>query len=176
MQRISVIGTSGSGKTTLAHRIAAVCGAPVIPMDAVFHQPGWTPLPADEFRRRMAELTAGERWVTDGNYSDARDIVWGAADLIVWLDLPKWLVMVRMIGRTAVRAVTGRELWNGNRESWRDVLSRDPERSIIVWAWTTHGERRRRYAAEQAMDSSGARWVRLRTRGEVDRFVSTLAG
>ena len=67
LRRIVVIGTSGSGKTTLAHRLAATLGSPLTPMDAVFHQPGWTPLPVEEFRRRMTDLVARDAWVIDGN-------------------------------------------------------------------------------------------------------------
>ena len=79
MHRVSVVGNSGSGKSTVAARLAEQLGAPYTELDAVNHQPDWTPLPVEEFRRQVAALTEGESWVVDGNYSAVRDIVWAHA-------------------------------------------------------------------------------------------------
>lgn len=171
--RIVVIGSSGAGKSTVAHRLGEVLDSPVIEMDAVYHQPEWEPLELERFRARMQQLTAGERWVTDGNYGTVRDIVWGAADLIVWLDLPRWRVMSRVVRRTAARVATRRLLWNGNREVWRNVIEWDPYENILRWTWETFERRRRQYEVLAALDV-GHRWVRLRTPGEVEAFIGSL--
>ena len=92
MRRVSVVGSSGSGKSTVAARLAEQLGVPHTELDAINHQPNWTPLPHEEFRRRVTEITAGAQWVVDGNYSTVRDIVWDRADTVVWLDLPRGLV------------------------------------------------------------------------------------
>ena len=66
----------------------------------------------------MSELLAVDKWVVDGNYIDeTADLVWPAADEVVWLDLPRHVATRRAVLRSAVRAVRGTELWNGNRES-----------------------------------------------------------
>ncbi len=174
MRRIAVIGSSGAGKTTVAHRLAAAIDAPVTALDAVYHQPQWTPLPVEEFRRRVAAVTARDRWVVDGNYSLVRDIVWERADVIVWLDLPKWLVMSRITRRTVLRGITKQGLWNENHEDWRSVFRRDPEENMIRWTWTTHDGRVRRYEAMQVGEWSHKRWIRLRTPSEVHAFVTSL--
>src|SRR5437763_13527293 len=103
MQRVSVVGNSGVGKTTLSRALAARLGAAHVELDAIFHQPGWTPLATPEFRCRVGQVVAGERWVVDGNYSRVRDLVWARADTVVWLDLPRRTVMRRLLGRTAGR-------------------------------------------------------------------------
>ena len=76
MLRVSVVGTSGAGKSTLARSLAARLGASFLELDSVNHQADWVPLPTPEFRRRVASVVAGERWVIDGNYSKVRDLVW----------------------------------------------------------------------------------------------------
>ncbi|MGN6474368.1 MAG: hypothetical protein ACTHK4_12075, partial [Mycobacteriales bacterium] len=35
--------------------------------------------------------------------------------------------------------------WNGNRERWTNLLTRDPDRSVVAWAWTMHAKYRDRY-------------------------------
>ena len=131
MRRVSVVGNSGSGKSTLATSLAVVLGVPHLELDGVFHQPGWVPLPEDEFRRAVAAAVAGDGWVTDGNYSTVRPLVWARADTVVWLDLPRRTVMRQVVWRTLRRAVTRQELWNGNRESLRNFLTWAPEESVI---------------------------------------------
>jgi adenylate kinase family enzyme len=175
VRRVSVVGTSGAGKSTFAAALAGVLGVPWLELDSVYHQADWTPLPAAEFRRRVAAVADGPCWVIDGNYSTVRDIVWARADTVIWLDLPKRTVMRRIIWRT-LRRVGGRaELWNGNRERWRNIFTLDDQESVIAWAWHTHGSRRSRYAAALADPANGhLRFVRLRSPAAVRRFLRGL--
>ena len=86
--KIAVLGTSGSGKTTVARELARGLGLPHVELDALFHGPGWTEPPIEEFRRRVAAATDGSGWVVDGNYeSSLGDLVLERADTVVWLDL-----------------------------------------------------------------------------------------
>jgi adenylate kinase family enzyme len=173
VERIAIVGGSGSGKSTMASTLAARLDAPCVELDALFHQRGWQPTPTPEFRAKVADALLGERWVVAGNYSVVMDIVHGQADTIVWLDLPRRLVTWRVIRRSLRRVIRREELWNGNRERWRNLISRDPEVNIIVWAWTHHDAHRTRYEGF----SSGTFWAhadvhRLRTRGDVRQFMA----
>lgn len=138
--RFVVQGTSGSGKSTLSVALAKKLGLEYLELDGVYQQPHWTPLDLEEFRARVASLAEQPGWVIDGNYSHVRDILWSRATTIVIIDLPRRVVMIRVIRRTLGRLLTRKELWNGNRESWRNALSRDPMRNIILWAWNTHSK------------------------------------
>ena len=153
--------------------MAELIGAPYVELDSIQHQPGWTPSPAEEFRARVDELTSGETWVVDGNYSTVReDLVWPRADTVVWLDLPKAVVMRQILRRTAGRVLRRTELWNGNRETLRNALSRDPDRSVVMWAWTTHSSVHDRYrVAAEDPRWSHLRFVRLTSRAAVDAFL-----
>jgi adenylate kinase family enzyme len=171
-----VVGNSGSGKTTLAGSLAAALGAPHVELDSIYHQPGWTPLPDEEFRRRVAAVVEGKRWVVDGGYSVVREIVWRRADTVVWFDLPYATVMARTIRRTVRRTITREELWNGNREPLSNLWSLKPEKSIIAWAATRHKVYRRRYSeAERDPRWASLRFVRLRSQREADAFVAGVA-
>jgi adenylate kinase family enzyme len=168
VRRISVVGNSGSGKTTLAAELAAALAIPHLELDSVFHQAGWQPLPRDDFRAAVGDFVAGDAWVVDGNYSAVRDVIWPRADTVVWLDPPRWRVMRQLLGRTLRRMARRTELWNGNREEWSNLLSADPEKSIIRWAWTHDQQYRERYLRAQS-DPANAhlQFVRLRTPADV---------
>lgn len=173
MQRVWVVGNSGAGKSTAARRLAARLGSQCVELDAIFHQPGWQPLDVDTFRARVAHIVAADAWVVDGNYSVVADLVRSRADTILWLDLRRSDVMRQLLRRTLTRLVHKVELWNGNRESWRNLLRWDPEDSILRWAWTQHDHYVERYEAlTPAAVSAGTTVVRLRSRAEVDRFLT----
>jgi hypothetical protein len=114
--------------------------------------------------------------VVDGNYrSKLGDLVWQRADAVVWLDLPRPLVMLQLIRRTLGRVLTRRELWNGNREHWRNLFSLNREQSVIVWAWQTHAGNHERYRIAQADPAyRDLTFVRLRSHREAAAFVASL--
>ena len=141
MQRVVVVGTTGSGKTTLAARLATLLNLPHVELDALHWDADWTPSPL--FRERVAKALEPPRWVVDGNYSAVRDIGWGRADTLVWLDYPFYVVMRQLTRRTLERGLGRETLWNGNRERlWAQFASRD---SIFLWALRTHWKKRREY-------------------------------
>jgi adenylate kinase family enzyme len=166
------VGTSGVGKSTFTSSLARGLGCPFLELDSVFHQADWVPLALDSFRAQVADFAAGERWVIDGNYSKVRDLVWARADTVVWLDLPRRTVMRRVVWRT-LRRVAGRvELWNGNRERWRNLLTLDKEESVISWAWQTHAANQAKFEAAMADPVNGhLRFVRLTSPAAVRRFL-----
>ena len=107
-------------------------------------------------------LIEADGWVVDGNYGAVRDLVWARADTVVWLDLPRLVVARRIVTRSVGRVLRRTELWNGNRETWRNLVTRDPNESAIRASWQNHYRSRARYAAA-AQDPAHAhlRFVRL---------------
>src|SRR5919198_3635557 len=168
--KIAVVGTSGSGKTTVARELARRLGVPHVELDALFHGPGWTETPAEEFQRRVAAATDSDGWVVDGNYdSKLGDLVLGRADTVVWLDLPLRVSLSRVTRRTIGRIRTGEELWSGNRESWRGgFFGWD---SMVVWAIRSHLRLRRARATRLAAHPH-LRGVRLRSAREVESYLT----
>jgi adenylate kinase family enzyme len=156
--RVSVVGCTGAGKTTFGSTLATILDVPFVELDGIFHQAGWTHLSDEEFREAVAARVAGESWVIDGNYAAVRPLVLDRADTVVWLDYGRALVMERVIRRSVSRAVTGRELWNGNRESARQWADSDHP---IRWAWSQHGRKRVEYEARFAAGDPEAAHLRV---------------
>ena len=177
--RLCVVGNSGSGKTTLARELGRRLGVEHIELDSLFHRAGWEPTPTEEFRTalgsRLAAAEARGGWVVDGNYlTQAADLTVGVADRVVWLDPSRTVVTRQVVARTWHRVRSGEELWNGNRERWQEVLSWDPERSIIRWSWTQHRRYHQLFGAMAAAEPE--RWLRVSSRRQREEVVRRLAG
>ncbi|BAU44279.1 AAA family ATPase [Leptolyngbya sp. O-77] len=174
-QRIAIVGTSGTGKTTLAQQVGRQLGITHVELDALHWEPNWTAAPPEVFRARVAEALTGDRWVVDGNYSSVRDLVWGRADTIVWLDYPFGLVLWRSLRRAIWRSTSGIELWSGNRETWRQTFfSHD---SILLWVLRTYHRRRREYPLLFSQpEYAHLRVVRVRSPQETRSWLIGLAG
>ena len=173
-RRISVVGTIGSGKTTFAHKTSKLLQVPHIELDALHWEPNWTEAPNDLFRERVKQSLEGDSWVVDGNYHQVRDIVWGHADTVVWLDYPFRTIITRLTRRTLRRIFTHEKLWNGNQEHIRGLFTRD---SVFLWAIRTYQKRRRQYPILlNGPENSHLTVVRLRSPSEATRFLSRLTG
>ncbi|HXA62338.1 MAG TPA: hypothetical protein VNW94_24575 [Streptosporangiaceae bacterium] len=171
MQRVLVSGISGSGKTTLARRLSSGLGLPRYELDALHHGPGWVKRP--EFESDVREFSAGTRWVTEDQYFGfLGDLLWERADTVIWLDLPHRTVMQRVVRRSLIRAVGRTELWNGNREGFRDWL--DPGHPIR-WSWSNY-DRRRHKVTERVAGHRDLTVIHLRSAHEARRWLrATLA-
>jgi adenylate kinase family enzyme len=169
--RLVVVGVSGSGKTTLARQLAQKLSLPHVELDALFWEANWQAAPRPVFRGRVQAATTGDAWIVDGNYSQARDIVWSRATHLVWLDYGLIPVMGRVIWRTARRMFTRQVLWSGNRETFSNAIGRN---SIIWYAFTSHCRYRKRYLA--LLDSEEYRHLhvyRLKDPREASRWLRT---
>ena len=172
-QCISVVGTSGSGKTTLAREISQRLTIPHVELDYLHWQPNWVEVPNDVFQKRVSQALSGNSWVVDGNLnSQERDIVWGRADTIVWLDYSLSVVISRVVWRTFQRVVKQEEVCNGNRETWKTTFSRD---SVILWALQTYYKNRRQYALLlQKPEYGHLNIVRVRSPEEAQYWLSLI--
>jgi adenylate kinase family enzyme len=171
VRRVAIVATASCcGKTTLGRELAGRLEVPFVELDALHHGPNWTEATADEFRAKVEPLVAGEGWVIDGGYwAKLGDLVVRNADTVVWLDLPVRVWLPRLIRRTTRRVLRREELWNGNRETLRNVFfSRD---SLILYALRNAPRHRRVYPERLAPYEV----VRLRSPKEVQRWLARFA-
>jgi adenylate kinase family enzyme len=169
--RVVVYGPSGSGKSTVAARLSRRLGLPWIELDAIFHaRPKWEDLTTEQFRAQVSDLLDGhpDGWVIDGNYGMVRDLILPRADTVILLELPFATVYRRLAIRTVDRTLRGTELWNGNRETFRQTfMTRD---SMFIWGLRAlYNQHRLRGVVRE--EAHSARVYRLRTVGQVRYLV-----
>lgn len=101
MQRIVILGNAGSGKSTLARALGQRLNLPVVHLDTLFWEPGWTEPDADQFRQRVREAVPTDTWVSEGNYARRTfDLRLPKADLVIWLDTPRHVCLPRVMLRS----------------------------------------------------------------------------
>lgn len=165
-------GIAGAGKSTTARRLSELVGVPYYELDGFLEGPGWTVL--SDYRERIAEVLATDSWVTDSIFypPGIDELLLSRADTVVWLDLPKSLIIRRLVRRTLRRGLPPRPvLVNGNKERlWAALLPTSPLRT----AWREHGEYRARLT--QALAGGDFQVVHLRSAGEVEAWFARLAG
>ena len=104
MMRVHVIGLPSSGKTTLAKGLSSRLGVPHHDLDALaFVDDRWTLRPIAERDDLVARILAKPPSVTEGHFIGWVTPFFAAADRIVWLDPPLWVLVGRHIRRFGLR-------------------------------------------------------------------------
>jgi len=165
-----VAGVSGVGKSTLCRRIADATALPYTEIDALYHGPGWVPLPT--FEADVLAFSAASEWVTEWQYSSVRSVLAARAELLVWLDYPASVALWRVATRTIRRSRAREVLWNGNVEPGL-LNALFAKEGIIRWVLTTRSKYPKR-VPEAVRDNPGLELVRLRSQRETDAWVASL--
>lgn len=139
--RVLFYGVTGSGKSSAARAYAARTGLPEFSADDdIGWLPGWRQ-PDTAIQRELAARIAGQdQWVLDSAYGVWRDLVVPRAELIVGLDYPRWLSLLRLIRRSLRRVIAREEVCNGNKETLGRLFAAD---SIIGWHFRSFSRKRR---------------------------------
>ncbi|MFY9999583.1 MAG: hypothetical protein WAK76_08820 [Trebonia sp.] len=110
MRRVVILGRGGAGKSALARQLSDVTGIPAVELDALFWQPGPTPMDPSRWAACQHELVQPDRWILDGDlgpYDTALQVRLRAADTIVVLDF----TFLRCAWRTLRRGREQAEYW-----------------------------------------------------------------
>lgn len=177
------MGCSGSGKSTFARRLEKELGFPAIELDSYFHLPEWQPAAKEEFKKSVSNaLAEAERfsggWIVDGNYlSKLDDLVTSQSDVVIWFNLPKKVVMSRIIKRSFSRAFRREVLWNGNKENFSNLLKWDPEENIVRWAWTQYDSYVEQLSemAQAANSAQEQTWIEIKNDQDLVKALNYLA-
>ncbi|SEO93863.1 DNA topology modulation protein [Paenibacillus sp. OV219] len=165
MNRILIIGSPGSGKSTLAQKLGRIWSLHVIHLDAHFWKPNWVMPQEAEWDQTIERLTMQEQWIIDGNYSRTMDKRIERADLIILLDMPRWLCMYRIFKRRVMFHKKTRPDMNEGCEEKIDW-------AFVKWVWQYPKRSRMKTLnkLEQAA-ASGKQVIILQTRKQVKELL-----
>ena len=166
MHRVLVVGSGGAGKSTFAARLSQRTGIPLVHLDAQYWRPGWVEPTAEAWAATLDRLVQPERWIMDGNYGGSLAQRIDACDTVIFLDMPRWLCLWRVLQRPA--RYRGR--------SRPDMTPGCPERlSLSFLGWILSYPHRHRPQILQRLSHlrPDQRAVHLRSTNEAERFLSS---
>ncbi len=128
MEKIAVIGSGGSGKSTFSKKLGEVLNLPVYHLDAYYWKPGWVETSHEEWDRFNEELVKKVSWIIDGNYGRTMKTRVEKADTVIFLYMPTYLCIYRIIKR--------RIMYGGKtRPDMGDGCSERLDWDFIKWVW-----------------------------------------
>lgn len=122
MPRIIILGSSGSGKSTLSSNLSRILSIPHIELDALNFNPGFVPSP-ELLPRVLEAATCNPSWIIDGNYRKVQVEIEPLVTHVIFLDLPFYLTLYRLVKRTFWRWWSGHLLWGKCRETVSSVFA-----------------------------------------------------
>lgn len=168
MDRVIVIGCSGSGKSTLSQKLHRILQLPIIHLDRYYWQANWQATEQEAWDQKVTEFALTDRWIIDGNYSRTLDIRIERADVIVFLDMPRWLCMYRIVKR--------RIQYHGRT---RPDLNKDcPEKldiGFLKWVWDYRKRNRVKTLEKLKQVKQHQKVVIIRNKKQLEELVEQLS-
>lgn len=128
MKRIMVIGSGGAGKSTLARQLGERLHLDVYHLDALMWRPGWVMAPREERIDIQQQLVKKDQWIIDGNFGNTLDLRLQAADIVIFIDLPRIVCVYRVLKRGIRYRGTTRPDMGASCEEKLDF-------AFLKWVW-----------------------------------------
>lgn len=94
-----IVGNNGSGKSFLAKELSVITGLPLVHLDVEFWRANWEKPSKEEWLKIQMELISKEKWIIDGNHTDTMELRFKAADLVIFLDINRWICLASVFKR-----------------------------------------------------------------------------
>ena len=172
-EKIIVIGQSGSGKSTLARNIKEITGFPLLPLDLLWHTTDYSIQAKQWFlQEQQTFMVSNPSWIVEGNYTSTLEERIKEADRIIWLKVPRYVAIYRVVWRSLKRKIN-KKTRPDMPEAFTEKLNREyVEFLSFIW----HFEENNEPKIQQLIQENHARnkLIILKTRGEKQEFLTKL--
>ena len=161
-----MIGPGGSGKSTFARRLGQILNIEVKHLDRFYWRAGWTKPSNEEWLKTVNELTSGDSWILDGNFSGTLALRVERCDTIIFLDMPRLLCLWRITKRRL-------SYRNRSRPDMAEGCAEKLDQEFISWVWNYSRRSRPKVVKLLNENSETKRVVWLRSNAGVERFLKS---
>ena len=167
MKKVAVIGCGGAGKSTFSRILSEELNIPVYHLDRLNWKPGWVSTPKDEWDDVIDNLVSKEHWIIDGNYSRTLDIRLKNADTIIFLNMPMYLCIYRIVKR--------RFMYHGkSRPDMDEGCKEKLDMNFVKWVWGYNKNQKPRILDKLKKLSKEKNVIIFNNTSEVDKFIYDL--
>lgn len=131
-KKIVVYGNAGSGKTTLAFALHQKLNVPIYHLDQYHWKPNWERVSDEQFFAIHSRLCNEPAWVMEGIYTRILPERIAHADMVVFLDMPRYLCMWRVFKRAALNI--GKQL-PGDPVGCKQNVFSGKFLDFLSWVW-----------------------------------------
>ncbi|WP_335872667.1 topology modulation protein [Bacillus sp. 2205SS5-2] len=167
MKKILVMGISaGVGKSTFARKLAEKINIDVYHLDTMYWKSGWKEASLEEFSTKQKEIVEKDVWIIEGNYRSTNHIRIPHADTIIYLELPLYLCLFRVIKRYFTNI-------GQNRPDMGDGCTEKLDWAFLKFIYTTYHPRKEKMEElfQKFLEGDPKRRViKLTTRKEIRQY------
>lgn len=167
MKKIVLIGSGGSGKSTLAKKLGEILSIEVHHLDAIFWKPGWISTPKEKQKAVQEELISHDSWIIDGNYGGTIDIRLQAADTIIFIDLSRWICIIRVLKRRF-------QYHNKKRTDMAKGCEERVSLEFLKWVWEYPAKQKPKILEKLRRLSNEKKIVFLKSPNDVREFLANV--
>jgi adenylate kinase family enzyme len=167
MKKIALIGSGGSGKSTLASKLGGILSIEVQHLDAIFWKPGWISTPKNEQKVVQEELISHGSWIIDGNYGGTLDIRLQAADTIIFVDLSRWICIIRVLKRRF-------QYRNKKRTDMAEGCEERVSLEFLKWVWEYPEKQKPKISEKLRRLSNEKKIIILKSPKDVRKFIANV--
>lgn len=131
-KKIAIFGCAGSGKTALAFRLKEKLELPLCHLDQYHWQPNWQAVEREEFLIAHHALCDEDAWIIEGSYISLLFYRLMHADVIIFLDIPRYKCLWHAIKRAIVHR--GNEI-PGSPAGCKQRLFSFAFLAFLKWIW-----------------------------------------
>lgn len=173
-KKIWVIGGPGAGKTTTSKTLSNGLGYAHLELDRFVWEKNWKKSDDESIRERVRAALAIDSWVADGQYDPIADMMIEACDSVIFLDINIITRFWRVLSRSVSHCLLQKELWNGNKESWRRLFSQN---SMPVYVFKcASSEAKKNHGIYESCVKNGKHALRISDKREMKIILEKLRG
>ncbi len=124
MDKIWIIGPPGSGETTIALKLSKILNIKLLNLDDIYWEENW--VKNTNFANEVIDkFTRDGSWVVDGFYDESAEMMYNKANIIFLLEVPYFLMILRLIYRSFFRITKKQVVCGNNYENIKFLFSRN---------------------------------------------------
>lgn len=132
-QKIAIIGCAGSGKTYLTFKLAEKLHLPIYHLDQYAWKPNWERVDFEELKKIHHELCKKDAWIMEGIYFKLLYERVQAADVVIFLDIPRSVCLWNVIKRSLLNS--GKVI-EGNLQGCAQNIFSFKFLEFLQWIWS----------------------------------------